>query len=276
VSVIQRSLRIDHTTLLQLAFPALPDNLASVDVHLATVPPFWHVPVTPLGMLPLATYPTELTRRTDATAVIASTTAFRYRPTGQHYLIMINAVYASSTFTTIAWTIHALEAGRGIQTASTPPFADSEPLNRPYNRASASAPQITIGSSQPVARARLATNTLAGRWALECLCTDLRIGAALRRMGQQMSVVTTLPPLPADTSRVDIVFPGLTTLTDVAVTAAPDSTFRSAGPAVRDVESWTYRPDSPHPGWAPRNWPTPVPRSEQLRELRVTVDTVVR
>ena len=65
----------DYTTLLQVAFPALPDDLENVDVQLATVPPFWRVPVTPPGMLPLASYPTDLTRPADPTPVIASTQA---------------------------------------------------------------------------------------------------------------------------------------------------------------------------------------------------------
>jgi hypothetical protein len=109
------------------------------------------------------------------------------------------------------------------------------------------------------------------------LCTDLRIGAdAFRRIGQQMRAVTNFPALPAGTSKVDIVLPGLTTLTDVAVTRAPDATFRSAGPAVRDVWFWTYRPDQPQPGWAPRDWPTPVPRPHQVRDARATIDTIVR
>jgi hypothetical protein len=89
-------------------------------------------------------------------------------------------------------------------------------------------------------------------------------------------VVTTLPPLASGTSKVDIVFPGLTTLADVAVTPAPDSTFRSAGPAVREVWFWTYRPYQQHPGWVPRDWPTPLPRSSQLRDFQATVDTIVR
>jgi hypothetical protein len=62
----------------------------------------------------------------------------------------------------------------------------------------------------------------------------------------------------------------------VAVTAAADATFRSAGPAVRPTQFWTYRADLPHPGWAPHDWPTPVPRLYQLRMYRATVDTTVR
>jgi len=275
VTFVQHNLRIDYTTLLQVAFPPLPNDLATVDVQLATVPPFWQVPVTPAGMLPLASYPTELTRGADGTSVLSSTQAFAYRPAGQHYLIMINGVYVSSTFTSIAWTIQSIGAGGGLQSASSPPFADAAPPTRPFNQISAGGPQIRLGSR--VSRARLITTKLAGRGALECLCTDLRIGAAaLRHVGAQMRVVTTLPPLPAGTSRVDIVFPGLTTLRHVAVTAAADATFRSAGPAVRPTQFWTYRADLPHPGWAPHDWPTPVPRLYQLRMYRATVDTTVR
>jgi hypothetical protein len=188
---------------------------------------------------------------------------------------MINRVYASSTFTSIAWTIQSLETGRGLQTASTPPLADAQPPRPANNQVSAGGPQVSLGDH--LSRVRLVTTRLAGHGALECLCTDLRTGAAaLRSIGQQMSVVTNLPPLPSGTSKVDIVLPGLTTLTDVAVTAAPDASFRSAGPAVHDPFFWTYRAGQPPPGWAPRDWPTPVPRQFQFRAYRATVDTIVR
>jgi hypothetical protein len=275
--LFRHSLRIGYTSLFQIAFPVLSDDLATVDVHLATVPPFWRVPVTPAGMLPLATSPTDLSRGPEVTSVVASTKVFRYPAADQSFLVMVNAVYASSTFTSIAWTIHAVEPGLGLRTASTPPLADAHPPPQPYNLVSAGGPQIRFGTNPALTRARLVTSKLAGGGALECLCTDLRIGASsLRQMGAQMSVVTTLPPLPSGTSKVDIVFPGLTTLAHVAVTPAPDSTFRSAGPAVRAVWFWTYRPYQQHLGWVPRDWPTPLPRSSELRDFQATVDTIVR
>ena len=122
------------------------------------------------------------------------------------------------------------------------------------------------------------TTKLAGLGALECLCTDLRFGVAgLRRTGQQMHVITNLHSVPAGTSRVDVVLPGVTTFTDLPVTAAPDSTFRSAGPAVRKVGWWTYKAEQQSgAGWRPRDWPTPVPRPDQLGAFRATVDTIVR
>jgi hypothetical protein len=275
--VAQRNLRLGYTTMLQVAFPALPDDLANVDVLMATVPPFWHVPVTPRGMLPLASYPTDLARPADPTPVIGSTRPFSYRSAGQRYRVMVNAVYTSSSFTSIAWTILSMESARGLQAASTPPFADAAPPRRAYNPISAGGPQIKVDAERSVRRARLVTTKLAGLGALECLCTDLRFGAAgLRRTGQQMRVITNLPPVPAGTSRVDVVLPGVTTFTDLPVTAAPDSAVRSAGPAVRKSGLWTHRAEQPVTGWGPRDWPTPLPRTDQLRAFRATVDTIVR
>ena len=159
-----------------------------------------------------------------------------------------------------------MDPGRGLLAASTPPFSDAASPRHAYNPISAGGPQIKIGAGRSVLRARLVTTKLAGLGALECLCTDLRFGAAaLRRTGQQVRVITNLPPLPADTSRVDVELPGLTTLTDLAVTPAPDSTFRSAGPAVRGAGFWTYREQHPHPAWRPGDWPTPSRRTDQLR-----------
>jgi hypothetical protein len=277
LTLVQRTLRLGYTRLLQVTFPALPDGLTNVDVQLATVPPFWHVPVTPPGMLPLATYPTDLARPAEPTPVIGSTRPFSYPSAGQRYLIMVNAVYTSSSFTTIAWTILSLEPGRGLQAASRPPFADAAPPHRAYNPISAGGPQIKVGAGRSAWRARLVTTKLADHGALECLCSDLRFGAtALRRTGQQMHVITNLPPLPAGTSRVDVVLPGLTTFTNLTVTLVPDSTFRSAGPAVRRTSFWTYQAEQPHPGWRSREWPTPLPRADHLRAFRATVDAIVR
>jgi len=275
--VAQRNLRVGYTTVLQVAFPALPDDLTNVDVLMATVPPFWHVPVTPRGMLPLASYPADLARPADPAPVIGRTGPFSYRLAGQRYRVMINVIYTSRSFTSIAWTIQSMESGRGLQAASTPPFADATPPRRADNPISAAGPQVKVAADRSVRRARLVTTKLAGLGALECLCTDLRFGAAgLHRAGQQLHVITNLPPVPAGTSRVDVVLPGVRTFTNLPVTAAPDSTFRSAGPAVREVGLWTYRAEQSGSGWRPRDWPTPLPRTDQLGAFRATVDTIVR
>jgi hypothetical protein len=277
LALAQRILRISHTTLLQVTFPALPDDLKAADVYLATVPPFWRVPITPVGMLPLATSPANLTRPATLTPVIASSEPFSYRPARQRYVVTVNAVYASSSFASIAWTILSVEPGLGLGAALLPPFADALPPRRAHNQLSAGGPQIEVGTDQRTLRARLMTTRFAGRGTLECLCTDLRSGAAaMRQNGQQMQVITNLPPVPAGISTVDIVFPGLTSFTDVPVTAAPNSSFRSAGPAVREAGYWIYRPDRPPAGWRPHDWPTPLPWRDQLPAFQATVDAIVR
>ena len=124
-SPAQRRLRIGHTTLLQVAFPALPTSRSTIDVAIATVPPFWQVPVTRAGHIPVAAQPTELGRPV-ATAAISgvSSDMFRYGPGEQIFRIQPNRVLASSTFTTLEWTIKSVTGGAGLDTASSPPFAE--------------------------------------------------------------------------------------------------------------------------------------------------------
>ena len=188
VWLVQRELRIGHTTLLQTAFPPLPDDVFTLDVDIATVPIFSRVPVTPAGMVPVVGNPTDLTRPVERTAAAATTPQFTYRPGHQRFIITVDTVYVSSTFTSILWSIQSLDGGSGLEAADRPPFADDRPPPLAYNPVSASGPRILInGGGQPPIRARLATTKLAGRGALECLCSDLRLWAnALRRADQRV------------------------------------------------------------------------------------------
>ena len=106
---MQRELRIGHTTLLQTAYPPLPDDMFTIDVDIATVPIFSHVPITPAGMVPLVGNATDLTRPVDRAAAAASTPEFTYRPGHQRFIITIDTVYVSSTFTSIAWSIQSID-----------------------------------------------------------------------------------------------------------------------------------------------------------------------
>jgi hypothetical protein len=74
----QRNLRIGVTTLLQVAFPELPDALRTVDVDIPTLPQFWRVPVTPVGQVPVANRPTDLTRPAALHTQVARSDMFRY------------------------------------------------------------------------------------------------------------------------------------------------------------------------------------------------------
>jgi hypothetical protein len=170
-----------------------------------------------------------------------------------------------------------VEAGLGLQMASRPPLADAQPPPQPYNQASAGDPRSVSAPARLLLELgwRPASWPNEARWNASVL-TYASESPACVRWASKMSAVTTLPPLPSGTSKVDVVFPGLTTLAEVAVTPAPNSAFRSAGPAVRDVWFWTYRPYQQHPEWVPRDWPTRLPRTNDLERFQVTVDAIVR
>jgi len=272
----QVGLRVGETSLLQVAYPPLPGDLRSVDVDMATVPIFSSVPVTPIGMVPLVSNPINLARSATAAIPVAGIGPFRYRPQGQRFSIGVDAVWSSSTFTSIAWTITSLEDGPGLKAAAGPPFADDPPPRPAYNLVAASGPRLELAGEAPL-RSRLISTEVDGRRALECLCTDLRAWpSAVQQPYQLLKVVTNLPPIPRRTSVVDLVFPGVGTMRGVPVAAAPDATFRSAGPAVHEPELWTFDQVSPQSGWPVFNWPTPVPDSRELGEFRATVDQIVR
>ena len=190
-------------------------------MQLATVPPFWQVPVTPAGMLPLASYPTDLIAPAEGTSVLASTKAFSYRPTGQFYLDHDQSrLRQQQLHVDRVDDLVARSMGRGLQSASSPPFADAAPPRHPYNPISAG--DLRSSWATMCCRARLMTTKLAGRGALECLCTDLRgASCSLAKHGPASQRRHEPAALPAGTSKVVVVLPGLTSLTDIPVTSAP-------------------------------------------------------
>jgi hypothetical protein len=265
----QRYLRIGQTTLLQIAFPELPADLALVDVDIATITPFSGVPITPAGFVPLASSPTDLTRPAQVIPDLGSIRKFTYAPTGQRFAIAIQEVSASANLTSISWTVESLTDGAGLEGVRLPPFADRSPT---FNQVAASGPRITLRN--PTYRARLMTTSGAE---LECLCSDLRVwAAALRSAGHKASLVTNLPALPRGTHTVTITLPGLPPLSGIPVSEASDSTLRSAGPVRTPVRTWTRGTDRALGAWPDTAWPTPVPTRSDLRHNHIEIDELVR
>ena len=273
----QRSLRVGVTSILQTAYPELPGALRTVDVSIASVPQFWRVPVTPVGHVPVATGPTDLTRSADAEARVDASEMFRFGPSRQVFRVRVQRVVASSTFTSVEWAIVSVTGGEGIETASIPPFAgaDADTVTG-FNPVAASGPSLAVDADRTVLRPRVITNGLTSAEAGECLCTDLRSWAGvLRRPDKVATVVTNYPALPTGTRRVEVVFDGLAPM-EVAVTPAVDASKRIADPVPTDLTFWRFRRDSPRPGWEPGDWPTPVPGRPQLERYPATVEELVR
>jgi hypothetical protein len=270
----QRSLRIGVTTLLQVAFPELPDALRTVDVDIPTVPLFWRVPVTAVGQVPIANRPTDLTRPAAVHLGVARSDMFRYGASEQVFRARVHRVIAGGTFTSLEWAIVSVTGGDGVEAASAPPFASEDAATMTgYNPVAASGPVLRVGVDATILQARVVTNRLAGK-ADECLCTDLRVWAAvLRQPDKVATVVTNYPALPKGTQRVEVVFDGLAPM-EVPVTPASDASIRTSGPVPTNPKFWQLERSDPQTGWKTDEWPTPVPTRAQLEGYTATVDLI--
>src|SRR5215218_145346 len=125
----QLGLRLGETRMLQLTFPELPADVEFLDVSLANVPSFWHVPVSPLGQAPLATRPTNLGRPAEQVKPVASPLPFSFPwRQGQMQNIQIRQIVASPTSTSLEWTINSYTDQPSISMiAYGPPVAATAP-----------------------------------------------------------------------------------------------------------------------------------------------------
>lgn len=277
----QRNLRIDHTLLMQLVFPELPESLRTIDVDIRSVPIFNQVPVSPIGRVPVGLAPTDLMAAPTDSRLGLFSMAFMYPTSGQHFEIILDQVLAGTRATSVQWTIRSRTQGDGLERATRPPFAELAPPGLAYNAASASGPTVTRSDSPDAAttvRARYATTRLAAHGTVECLCSDLRHWTAmLYRADRSATVVTTLQPLRLGISTVDVEFPGLPLIESVPVSPLPDSSQRSAGTRGIDPrDTWTRAGDTPLAGWPADRWPTPLPDPAQFIDYVATVDQLVR
>ena len=109
VWLVQQRLRIGETRLMQVAYPELPPDTAFVDVVLANVAPFVHVPVTGVGLAPSATSATDLARPAGPTTPAAKAREIRIgSPPRQALTIQIDSITSSPGLTSVAWTVRAV------------------------------------------------------------------------------------------------------------------------------------------------------------------------
>ncbi len=270
--LVQHRLQVGRTQLLQLTFPPLPADVTTVSVLTLTAPPLADLPVAPVDAVPQATGPIELTRPVQIHPALASTPVFTYqgRTRGQQYLVFVEDVVTSTAFTTLRWTVQVVTDGDGLQ--GLPPLSAGR--RDPYTYEEASGPVLRVPGGGATRTAQLVTTTLDGRGTTECLCSNLGVGyGASGRTSQRITLVTTYPKLPTGTARVDVVFPGLPTLTGLSTSAPPRT--RLAGPTVDAgllAPGWTYDPTDPPAGWELAAWPTPLPERSQLADYVSSVD----
>lgn len=260
--------RIGHTTLLQVAFPALPGSSTTVDVAMATVPPFGQVPITPAGQVPVAVRPSQLARPADTgSGAVGTTEMFRFGRDEQVFRLRLHRVVAGDTFTTLDWTIWSVTGGDGLDAASSAPFAERVAVGADApGRATASGPVLALPttSGSRTLRTRLVASDATGGGPPECLCSPLDgWTSVLRRPDKPAAVVTTYPALPAGTRRVQVRFDGLAAIW-MPVTPAPEARPRATGVPARTPTTWRADALRSGPAWSSADWPTPVPAGEEL------------
>jgi hypothetical protein len=278
----QQGLRIGETRLLQATFPPLPEALDFVDVDLINLAPFMRVPVTPIGQVPTAPHPTDLARPPEAGRPTLAQQVFRYREQpGRVQSIAIDRVVAAPGRTSLEWTIRSVtDQTIFILEPALSPIGGMLPDNVDViDRDVVSGPMIRphgLPAAKP-SRVSWMTTAVAGRKAYECLCSPLGLWAgSLRRDGGQASVAGNYPALPAGTRTVDVILPGVATLSDIPVVDAEDSAPRVGPSKPHTGDTWIYFSGDPPRGWTTAQWPTPLPDPDQLRDYRFFIENTTR
>ena len=276
----QQGLRIGETRILQATFPPLPNALSFIDVDLINFAPFVHVPVTPIDQVPTASHPTDLTRPPSAALSTLAQQVFRYRQEPRRVQsIAIDRIVVAPGRTSLELTITSVtdQSTFILEPALSPiggilpddvdvlnPDVVSGPMIRPHG----------VQAAKPT-RVSWQTTAVAGRKAYECLCSQLGLWAgSLRREGGQASVASNYPALPAGTRAVDVILPGVATLSDIPVIEADDSAAQPGPPTPYAGDTWTYSSDDPPRGWTTAQWPTPLPDADQLKNYRFFIESL--
>lgn len=274
----QSTVRLGETRLLQIAFPPLPATVRSVDVLAATLPPFSHVPVSAAGSAPTATHPTDLARPADPPEPLTAPQFFETADgeTRRAVTLRVDQVLASSTSTTVRWTLRSMTSqGSFLSTPLGPPLVASAPSDAVVSTNALSGPTLAAPGHQAMSP-RWASGRIDGSPFLECQCTNLDFWAiGLRTAGGAAQLVSTYPALPRGTDRVDIVLPGTANLTGLTVTPAPDGATRVGPDRRTSGGTWSYDDSDPPLGWGTAEWPTPIPDPRRLADYDASIDRLV-
>lgn len=276
----QQGLRIGETRILQATFPPLPNALRFIDVDLINFAPFVHVPVTPIDQVPTASHPTDLTRPPSAALSTLAQQVFRYRQEPRRVQsIAIDRIVVAPGRTSLELTITSVtDQSTFILEPALSPIGGILPDNVDVlNPDVVSGPMIRPHGVQAAKPTRVSwqTTAVAGRKAYECLCSQLGLWAgSLRREGGQASVASNYPALPAGTRAVDVILPGVATLSDIPVIEADDSAAQLGPPTPYAGDTWTYSSDDPPRGWTTAQWPTPLPDADQLKNYRFFIESL--
>jgi hypothetical protein len=273
---VQPNLRIGETRLLQTTFPALPGSLAFVDVSLSTVAPIRHVPVSPVGTVPVALTSTDLARPDEVVAPGPGKIDFP-NPSRSEQLqrIQVTRVLVAPGRSTLEWTLTSLDDQASRVLNYEPPVSGNPPDGvEVVNFSPASGAVLRVGS-------RRLTNLWArtqvnNRTAYECQCSEIGLWASgLSHDGVTVGLVTNYPALPAGTRTVDVEFPGFGIIRGVAVAEVADGAANLGPPQPAKTGQWMYSLEDLPYGWPTSEWPTDTPDTSDLADYESAAEPLV-
>ena len=294
--MVENDLTIGKTRLLQAAFPDLPASLKSIAVSIRSQPLVTDVPIAAEGKVSTGDSE-DLAAPAKVLPTASEPRSFKYPMAdelddpAQKMALVINEVLASREATSLVFTVNAEEDGEGLDAWQGRPVDDPDvvPFGTQLWDLSTAGPGLrpSGASDGKVTRAWFAE--VSQKTAIppgvakdfiwrECLCsTTPRYDDPLKQAGRSRTFGMSLPALPAGTDSVDVVFPRKTLppITDVKVTNA--KAVKDSGTMSAKVGTWKYGTvaDSTLPkGWSVKEWPTPVPSSEDISGSDTAVDTL--
>ena len=220
---------------------------------MAILPPFVHLPVSPIGTVPVARQATDLARTPGRYPASSKPIRFRYPDEpARKQSIQIDRVIAAPGRTTVEWTLRSLSDQDTFRLqsnggpVSSPPPGDVHVLNT----SPANGPQLSL--TTPRGRERWPTLWIATETydqpAYECLCTELGLwSSGLRNAGGAAQLTGNYPEVPAGTRTVDIVLPGFGTFRRVPVVKAEDAAAAVLPPVAEPTGQWSYAGREPAP-----------------------------
>lgn len=295
--MVEDDLTIGKTRLLQAAFPDLPASLKSIAVSIRSQPLVTDVPIAAEGKVSTGDSE-DLAAPAKELPTASEPSSFRYPiadeldEPAQKMTLVINEVLASREATSLVFTVNAEEDGEGLDAWQGRPVDDPDvvpygtqlwnlstagPGLRPSGAGGASDGKVTRAWFAEVLQKTDVPPGVAKDFTWrECLCSTTQFYAdPLKKAGGSHTFSMSLPALPEGTDSVDVVFPKKTLppITDVKVTNA--KAVKDSGPMSAKVATWKYGTvaDGTLPeGWSVKEWPTPVPSSEDISGSDTVVD----
>lgn len=273
----QQSMRIGETALMQVAFPELPARAGFVDVAFATVPPVFHVPITPAERMPTPQAATDLARPADQPAPVSSAVTFANPGrSGGRLSIQVDRIVAGPGLTAMSWILRSVgsEADSRLD-AIGPPVTSELPTEVSLVNSYPTDGLRLRAPGGPTLSASWMTADIYGRPGFECLCTELGLWARDLRSGNGSATVVTLyPPLPAGTTSIDVILPGVSEVARLPVGPAADAALNLGGPVSASKGAWTFGDGDPPRIWATIDWPVPLPDPAQLDDYASRDETI--